>query len=77
MPNRRKISSVANGETIENAGDDKEEDIKDEAEDVGQKKEASDDEGDADKDDDDNVDNKDDEDDTIPSAPPAEDLQEP
>lgn len=85
MPNDRKVSSVGHdGQTIENVTDGKEDTGK-EAEDVGQKHDVSDDVKDDDtKKDETNVagDEKDDEEEnedvtTIPSAPPAEELQEP
>ena len=87
MPNDRKVSSVGHdGQTIENVTDGKEDTGK-QAEDVGQKHDVSDDVKDDDtkipKDEtnvtgDDKGDEEENEDvTTIPSAPPAEELQEP
>ena len=77
---------MENGETIESAANNEAEDTKDEAESVGGKNDE--DEGEEEKEDGDN--NNDDDDgastgdtkdedevSTVPSAPPAEDLQEP
>ena len=82
MPNNRKVSSVGNdGETIENVSDEKQ-DTRSEAEDVGHKQDVSDVKDDENKmsedetgDDMDNDENEDGA--TVPSAPPAEELQEP
>ena len=86
MPNNRKVSSVGNdGETIENISDGNQ-DTRSEAEDVGHKQDVPDvkddenkmSEDETDAADDDERDNDETEDGaTVPSAPPAEELQEP
>ena len=84
MPNDRKVSSVGHdGQTIENVSDGKE-DTKSEAEDVGQKPDDTNDvkdnkkeeENDNTGDERDNEEENDDDVPTIPSAPPAEEIQE-
>ena len=84
MPNDRKVSSVGHdGQTIENVSNGKE-DTKSKAEDVGQKpNDTNDDKGDKKEDENGNTgderDNEEENDDdvpTIPSAPPAEEIQE-
>ena len=85
MPNNRKVSSIGNdGETIENISDGNQ-DTRSEAEDVGHKQDVPDVKDDENKMSEDETDAADDERDndeteegaTVPSAPPAEELQEP